>query len=57
MRTDGYNNQIWDKNANDGAGGPSSAPLPIIDEDAKFLVLRDGKGVVVPPPSRAEAKL
>ena len=49
---DGYNNQIWDKNANGGRGGPiirDPAENAPVDENRNFLVLKGAKGVSAPP--------
>jgi len=49
---DGYDNRIWDQNANDGRGGPmkvNSTEKFAANEARNFLVLKGGKGV--PPPS------
>ena len=51
---DGYDNRIWDKNANGGRGAPmkaDSTEKAAADEARNFLVLKGGIGV--PPPSLA----
>jgi hypothetical protein len=48
---DGFNNKIWDKAANDGAGGPMSprhVEPTAVDERVNFLILKDGKAVAAP---------
>ncbi len=52
---DGYDDRIWDKDANGGHGGPmkvGSAGKAAVDEARNFLVLKGAKGV--PPPSLAK---
>ena len=49
---DGYDNRIWDKNANSGRGAPmtvDSTEKAPANESTNFLVLKGAKGV--PPPS------
>ncbi len=49
---DGYDNRIWDKNANGGRGGPMQADSiekDALDEAVNFLVLKGGVGVPPPP--------
>ena len=54
---DGYDDRIWDKDANGGNGGPMKvdpAGKPAVDEARNFLVLKGGKGVS-PPPGTVQA--
>ena len=48
---DGYDNRIWDKDANGGHGGlmqTDVAEKTVVNEDRNFLVLKDTKGVPAP---------
>ena len=48
---DGYDNRIWDKDANGGRGGlmqTDAAEKAVVNEDRNFLVLKDTKGVPAP---------
>ena len=48
---DGYDNRIWDKDANGGHGGlmqTDAAEKTVVNEDRNFLVLKDTKGVPAP---------
>jgi hypothetical protein len=49
---DGYDNRIWDKDANGGHGGPMKvdcAEKAAMNEDRNFFVLKGAKGVSPPP--------
>ena len=52
---DGYDDRIWDKEANGGRGGPmkvGSGGKAAVNEARNFLLLKGAQGV--PAPSRAK---
>ena len=57
---DGWNNRIWDKRGDSGAGAPvgssGSGPSPV-EEDRNFFVLRGGCGVRPTPVGMPDARL